>query len=244
MKKIVSLSIAVMVIGSSNLLASGIPVVDATANSQMLQQNIKQALEWAKEAQRWVDTTKHYQSQLTAYSNELATKTGVRDIMSVVKEARKLYGSGMELYSSVSSISGSLKGNMSNSNFNKLAEKLMKDSLSYDVCQGYKNNMQNICKEDQIANFKEAIFFENANQAMSESLENIDSLIKKLKNSKDIKESNDINNAINSQIALIEAHKSKIDMAMYQRTIQKDIREQKIQAESQRKFTNEWINIK
>ena len=66
MKKIVSLSIAVMIIGSSNLLASGIPVVDAVANSQMLQQNIKQALEWVKEAQRWVDTTKHYQSQLTA----------------------------------------------------------------------------------------------------------------------------------------------------------------------------------
>ncbi|MCV3419175.1 hypothetical protein L8V92_07835 [Campylobacter lari] len=36
--------------------SAGIPVVDATANSQMATQNAKEVAEWTKQATRWQDT--------------------------------------------------------------------------------------------------------------------------------------------------------------------------------------------
>ncbi|EDH6028603.1 type IV secretion system protein VirB5, partial [Salmonella enterica subsp. enterica serovar Agama] len=61
---------------------AGIPVmVDADP--------LRQA-EWVKEAQRWVDTAKHYQSQLQAYKEQLATATGLRDIQGLVAQGKSL----------------------------------------------------------------------------------------------------------------------------------------------------------
>ncbi|MEH8586798.1 type IV secretion system protein, partial [Klebsiella pneumoniae] len=61
---------------------AGIPVmVDADP--------LRQA-EWVKEAQRWVDTAKHYQSQLQAYKDQLATSTGLRDIQGLVSQGKGL----------------------------------------------------------------------------------------------------------------------------------------------------------
>ncbi|HAF4904097.1 TPA: type IV secretion system protein VirB5, partial [Salmonella enterica] len=55
---------------ASPLAHAGIPVlVDADP--------LREA-EWLKEAQRWMDTAKHYQSQIQAYKDQLATATGVR----------------------------------------------------------------------------------------------------------------------------------------------------------------------
>ena len=50
-------------LSSTLLFGSGIPVVDVVSNVQALTQNIKEIAEWAKEAERWVDTTKHFSSQ-------------------------------------------------------------------------------------------------------------------------------------------------------------------------------------
>ncbi|MFY9072292.1 type IV secretion system protein, partial [Aliarcobacter butzleri] len=77
-------------LSSTLLFSAGIPVIDAVSNAQALAQNIKTIAEWAKEAERWVDTTKHFSSQLTAYENELLSKTGIRDSVSFVKDLNKL----------------------------------------------------------------------------------------------------------------------------------------------------------
>jgi type IV secretion system protein VirB5 len=67
---------------ASPLAHAGIPVlVDADP--------LREA-EWLKEAQRWMDTAKHYQSQIQAYKDQLATATGVRDIASFVDQAKSL----------------------------------------------------------------------------------------------------------------------------------------------------------
>lgn len=231
MKNLIKFSL-VAVLATSSVMGSGIPVVDGALNSQVMTQNFKQIAEWIKEAKRWVDTTKHYTSQLNAYAEELATKTGIRDITSVLEDVREIYGSGMELYDTVNSLNKNDLKDIGKNKLNTIAKDLMIETLGANPCEKVSKDLVAICEEDNMANFKETIFFANAGESINEATKNIEKLIKKLEKSKDIKESADINNAINSQIALIETQKAQIDMAMYQRQIQKDIREQKINAES------------
>lgn len=47
-------------------------------------------LEWLKEAQRWIQTAQHYESQIQAYKDQLATATGVRNIVDFVDQAKSL----------------------------------------------------------------------------------------------------------------------------------------------------------
>ncbi|MBA1413892.1 type IV secretion system protein VirB5, partial [Klebsiella pneumoniae] len=64
------------------LAQSGIPVaVDADPMRDV---------QWAQELKRWMETARHYQSQIQAYKDQLATATGVRDIADFVDQAKGL----------------------------------------------------------------------------------------------------------------------------------------------------------
>ena len=47
-------------------------------------------VQWAQELKRWMETARHYQSQIQAYKDQLATATGVRDIADFVDQAKGL----------------------------------------------------------------------------------------------------------------------------------------------------------
>lgn len=67
---------------ASPLAHAGIPVaVDADPMRDV---------QWAQELKRWMETARHYQSQIQAYKDQLATATGVRDIADFVDQAKGL----------------------------------------------------------------------------------------------------------------------------------------------------------
>ncbi|MBQ9292937.1 MAG: transport associated protein 4, partial [Campylobacter sp.] len=89
--KIFTKMVLVSALSANLVFATGIPVVDGAMNAQTMQHNLQQVAEWLKEANRWVETTQHYSSQLDHYAKEIAIQTGVRDVVSFLKDVKSVY---------------------------------------------------------------------------------------------------------------------------------------------------------
>ena len=216
MKKFV-LSLAVAL----NLAASGIPVYDGAAFGQRQTEFFEQVKTWLEEADRWVRTTQHYKNQIDAYAKELATKTGIRDAVAFVEELKDIYAQAKSLKGSIMGISGAY-GN--ESELSPKEKELMDKFLKYDYCDDklIEKDQQTICRQKRQDTFKEVQFYIERSEDISDHVSTINKLSKKLKNSKDIKESVDIGNAIQTQVALLEAEKTQIEIYQLTRQRQKD----------------------
>lgn len=199
-------------LSSTLLFSSGIPVVDVVSNAQALAQNIKEIAEWGKELERWVDTTKHYSSQLTAYENELLSKTGIRDSVSFVKDLNKLqeyskaYGDDYLDLAKAMANPNSRIGNLSKSLFNKYNV--------FDRCENqiYKDWEKENCKMKLQREVTQIATVQETKKMVDTSAENLEKLSKRVSSSQDIKESQDIGNAINIEIAGMKIVEMKMDM--------------------------------
>ena len=203
---------------ANTVFASGIPVVDGALNGQTTQQNIKQAAEWLKEAKRWVDTTKHYSSQLNAYAEQIAAQTGVRDVTSFLKDVKSVYDEaeslGENLYE-LKDFTKDVKGSLSSR-----VKSLMDKYYDYDYCANMSgegedaDKSKNACYQNRALPIEEVAIYEKAGKNMQTRANNISKLKNKLAKSKDAKESADINNAIQAEVALMQADKIQIDLSL------------------------------
>lgn len=199
-------------LSSTLLFSSGIPVVDVVSNAQALAQNIKEIAEWGKELERWVDTTKHYSSQLTAYENELLSKTGIRDSVSFVKDLNRLqeyskaYGDDYLDLAKAMANPNSRIGNLSKSLFNKYNV--------FDRCENqiYKDWEKENCKMKLQREVTQIATVQETKKMVDTSAENLEKLSKRVSSSQDIKESQDIGNAINIEIAGMKIVEMKMNM--------------------------------
>lgn len=209
------------------VFASGIPVVDGANLAQNIQQNIKQALEWVKEANRWIETTKHYSSQLDAYSKQLASQSGVRDVSSFLKDIKSVYDEAQKLGVNLQDLQDMTKDIDKNKLSSKL-KNLMAKFFEYNYCDNFvEPTNKRICENNRIGQVQDIAYYQSEQEAMSEYAKNISNLAKKLKNSKDIKESADLNNAIQTQVALMQAEKIKIDLYTKQREANKKMMQER-----------------
>src|SRR5574344_179523 len=192
-----------------NLLnASGIPVVDGVANAQSMAQNIKTIEEWAREAERWADTASHYKNQLQAYENELLSKTGVRDSVNFLKDLNKLSDYSKMYGEDFLNITGT-----NSSYLGKMSEQLFDKYNIYDRCKNLKReweitNCKNVLKRE----VNNIATVQATNNMINKSSQNLESLGKNVSASKDIKESQDLANAINIEIGNIQVAQMKLDM--------------------------------
>lgn len=221
---------------SASLFGSGIPVVDAAANAQMAMQNLKQIAEWAKEANRWIETAAHYKNQLDAYAKQLASQSGIRNTIAFIKQVKDIYSEAKN-----TPLMGLKNTTTSDANggLNSKAKELMNKFMVYDYCSDISIvEKQNICKSQREATFEEAVFYAERSEAISDRSKIINQLANKLKGSKDIKESADIGNAIQTQVALLEAEKTQIELYRLSREKQKELlQEQKRQEYLKREAT-------
>ncbi|MGX7835305.1 transport associated protein 4 [Campylobacter fetus subsp. venerealis cfvi02/298] len=227
-------AILVSLVAANAAFSSGIPVVDAAANSQMLQQNMKQVLEWAKEAKRWTDTALHYKSQLEAYAKELEAQSGIRDAVSFLQDAKDIYDEAKAVGQNISEIKDFVSdaANIKNSLSSK-AKELMNKYFEYDRCNRYSNaQQQNICYQKQSAVVENIVFLNERSENISSYTKDLNKLAKKLKNSKDVKESADIGNAIQLKVALLQAEKIQIDLMNDKKERNKEVIEERERAEA------------
>lgn len=216
-------------LSSTLLFSAGIPVIDAVSNAQALAQNIKTIAEWAKEAERWVDTTKHFSSQLTAYENELLSKTGIRDSVSFVKDLNKLQEYSKVYGDDYLELGVALTNK--NSVIGRKANQLFDKYNIFDECKNeiYKDWEKEACQNKLTREVETIATVQETKKIVDKSSQNLEDLSKKISNTRDIKESSDVANAINMEIAQMQIVQMKMDMLSKQNQAQEKAEEEQKQ---------------
>ena len=200
------------VLSTQLLFSSGIPTVDVLAIAQSLWQNIKEIAEWAEYAERWSETASHYSNQLTAYEKELVSKTGIRDSVQFMKDLDRLkkysesYGDD---YLDLAKAMANPKSRVGNQ-----ARNLFEKYNVFDRCENqiYKDWEKENCKMKLQREVTQIATVQESNIMVAKTAENLEALTKKAANTQDIKDSQDIANAINMEMAQMQIIQMKIDM--------------------------------
>ncbi|ALW49327.1 type IV secretion system protein [Campylobacter jejuni] len=206
--------------------SAGIPVVDVTANQQMSVQNAKEIAEWAKQASRWTETVSHYQKQIQAYKDELLSKTGVRDSVSFLRDIKQIYSDFAEAGENIQSFYNNVLRDPQDFLSDK-GNEIFGKYTSFDRCNYnfMSQNEKNICKINLITYAAQVETYNQASKQMDTISETLKKLQDKLVNSKDIKESTDVGNAIQLEVAKIQMVKNQIDLANASYENQRKIKE-------------------
>ncbi|EKT0033591.1 type IV secretion system protein [Salmonella enterica] len=213
---------------ASPLTYAGIPVlVDADPLREM---------EWLKEAQRWMDTAKHYQSQIQAYKDQLATATGVRDIADFVDQAKSLKADLEKLRKPGQALNDLLLSGGSSGQFDALYEKY---KGIFDTCNaGQSGSYANVCKQQVI---NKAIQLEQTNEIqdqVNQTLGEINNLSRRVALSKDSKESQDLANSIQLKSVMLNTLTNQWEMSV--KAAEK--REQALEAERVKQWNQQQLN--
>ncbi|EAH5216488.1 type IV secretion system protein, partial [Campylobacter jejuni] len=226
--------------------SAGIPVVDVTANQQMATQNAKQVAEWAKDASRWTETVAHYQKQIQAYKDELLSKTGIRDSVTFLKDIKQIYSDFAEAGQNIQSFYNDVLRDPQNFLSDK-GNEIFGKYTSFDRCNFdfLSQSEKNICKMNLITYAAQVETYNQASKQMDTISQTLQKLQDKLVNSKDIKESTDVGNAIQLEVAKIQMVKNQVDLANSsyenQRKIQENMAIQEY-SKSLQNFHNEAIS--
>ncbi|ECK7568745.1 type IV secretion system protein, partial [Campylobacter coli] len=217
--------------------SAGIPVVDATANQQMATQNAKQIAEWAKEASRWTETVSHYQKQIQAYKDELLSKTGIRDSVSFVKDVKQIYSDFAESGQNIQSFYNDVLRDPQDFLSDKGSE-IFGKYTSFDRCNFdfMSQSEKNICKMNLITYAAQVETYNQASIQVNIVAKSLEKLHQKLIESKDIKETNGINNAINVEKTKLEIIKTNLEISNMHYENQRRIR----QDQAAQLFQNQW----
>lgn len=214
------------VLSTQLLFSSGIPTVDVLAIAQSLGQNIKEIAEWAEYAERWSETASHYSNQLTAYEKELVSKTGIRDSIQFMKDLERLkkysesYGDD---YLDLAKAMANPKSRVGNQ-----ARNLFEKYNVFDRCENqiYKDWEKENCKMKLQREVTQIATVQESNMMVSKTAENLEALTKKAANTQDIKDSQDIANAINIEMAQLQVVSMKMDMLEKQNVAQEKAEEE------------------
>lgn len=201
-----------LLLSSSLLFSSGIPVVDILGNAQTMAQNIKEIAEWAEQASRWAETVSHYQSQLQAYEDQLLSQSQIRNSVQFVKDIREFSKFAKTYNGDFMSLSTDIMSD--NSIIAIRARSLFNRYNLFDDCEEnyYTTVEKNICKNKMTRRVQEIAVYQEANDTLGDITDDLNSLATKLANSSDIKESQDINNAIQIKLAQVEVVKAQVSL--------------------------------
>ena len=204
---------------ASPLAHAGIPVaVDADPMRDV---------QWAQELKRWMETARHYQSQIQAYKDQLATATGVRDIADFVDQAKGLKP-GQALNDLL--LSGGSSGQ-----FDALYEKYK----IFDTCNtAQSGSYANVCKQQVI---NKAIQLEQTDEVqnqVSQTLGEINSLSNRVALAKDSKESQDLANSIQLKSVMLNTLTTQWEMSV--KAAEK--RENALEAERVKQWNQQQLN--
>ncbi|EFC4077582.1 type IV secretion system protein VirB5 [Escherichia coli] len=196
--------LAIAIAYSSSVFA-GIPVVDTVGNAQEL-------AHWTEKLKQWTETVQHYKNQLQAYKDQLATATGIRDIQGLVAQGKSLKNDITNLQKQGINLDELLtSGNAPTGTLDSLYNRF-KD---YDVCDAKQAaSYINICKQETVNKAWALEQTSEVQERISDALNDISNLTDRLANSKDIKESQDLANAVQAKSIQLNVLSQQWEMNM------------------------------
>jgi len=151
--------------------------------------------------------------QIDIAKDKLATVTGVRDIISFQQEMGQLM-EFMDNYSlDFMDLTNDIIDNPK-SQIGQYAKRLFDQYNLFDDCNyDYMNQDQKrICKSGMVRNVQEIATYQHTTQKLKKIMENLKSLSDKRAQSKDVKQSADVANAMQMQLAQLEIIKTQVEM--------------------------------
>lgn len=211
---------------ASPLAHAGIPVaVDADPMRDV---------QWAQELKRWMETARHYQSQIQAYKDQLATATGVRDIADFVDQAKGLKAD-LGLRKPGQALNDLLLSGGSSGQFDALYEKYK----IFDTCNtAQSGSYANVCKQQVI---NKAIQLEQTGRGSEPGKPDpgeINSLSNRVALAKDSKESQDLANSIQLKSVMLNTLTTQWEMSV--KAAEK--RENALEAERVKQWNQQQLN--
>lgn len=196
-----------VLLGTSFFSTAGIPVaVDADP-----MRDVQWAQDWGQKIKEWTDTAAHYKSQIQAYKDQLATATGVRNIASFTNELSNLQSELTNIYkqgdSYISSFTNDPTGSLSSE-----AQSLFKKYGAFDMCNTVSDKNNSVCKARIVATAANIEQGNVINKQLSNSMSQIQTLSSRIESSKDVKESQDLANALQAQSLKMQAIKMQYDV--------------------------------
>jgi len=158
-----------------------------------------------------MQTAQHYQSQIQAYKNQLATATGVRDIADFVDQAKSLKSDLEKLRKPGQTLNDLLLSGGTSGQFDALYAKYR----VFDTCNAEQSgSYANTCKQLVI---NKAIQFEQTGEIqeqVSQTLGEINGLSNRIALSKDTKESQDLANSIQLKSVMLNTLTDQWEMSV------------------------------
>lgn len=173
----------------------------------------KAVIEYAEQAKRWSEEIIHYKDQIEAYEKELLAATEIRDSVQFMKDIQEFNNFTQNYSLDFLDLKDDILGNPS-SQVGEYAKELFDKYEIFDDCNyEYMNDKQKeICKNDMVRSVQEVATYQAYKDKLSSSSTKLGDLSQKLANSKDIKESQDIQNAIQMELAQLEVAKAQVEL--------------------------------
>lgn len=188
--------------------AGGIPVVDGVHITTDVKNQIQS---WALEAERFSERVQQFKTDYENQVKQLSSMTGVRDIAGFLNEAKsvleqvkdldKWIGNSQEILSNGKDIlSGELRKIFDSYKLTHLCEK-GGNLVERKHCEG--EIILDVIKQTQ--NKKKL-------KTVNQRIKKINQIAKRMETSKDVKETQDLSNAMQTQIALLQSDKMLMDI--------------------------------
>lgn len=209
---------------------AGIPVVDAIGNAQEM-------AHWLEKVKQWEDTVIHYDREINAYKNQLATATGIRNVQLFLRQAKnlakdieQLQERGISLNDLLTTTNGSYTSELNN---------LYGKYKVFDSCaENAKGNYQDACKK-MVINQAVAIEETTAIQKqITDTVSDISDLSNRISESTDSKESQDLANVVTAKSVQLNALTSQWEMSVKQT----ELRNQMLANQRQKAFQEQQLN--
>ena len=205
------------------LVQAGIPVVDPAAAGQRQMSMLQTVQQWAKEAKQWTDTVSHYKNELKAYADQLAS------------QAHSLYGEINGLKSEFTPVIDLVSGGKNALSAN--AKSLFEKYNLFDRCKNLRQGEITSCEANIVSTVESMSFLDSFESNVNSKLKTIDKLAKRMTKSEDVKESQDLKNAMDVQLAALQSQKVQLDLFNARQTeYRRLMNEQQKQLASQRRL--------
>lgn len=226
--------ISLLILSSPSFAGIPVSVVASAPETISFTETLKT---WAEEAKRWADTASHYKSELKAYADQLASQTGIRDVQAFIGEAHSLYGEINNLKSEFTPVID-LVSNGKNA-LSAKAKSLFEKYNIFDRCKNLRAGEITACEANIVSTVESMSFLDSFESNVNGKLKTIDKLAKRMAKSSDVKESQDLKNAMDVQLAALQSQKVQLDLFnSRQMEYRRLMHEQQKQLASQRRLNS------
>lgn len=213
MKFVKSTTLAVaLALGSITAHAGGIPTVDSAAIGNQIKT-------WGIEAQRWTKQLNQYKQDFENQKNQLLQQTGILQGMTGVRD---MAGFMNEVKSTLKDVADLDKWLGDTNSILKHGKDILSDNLkkafdeygATNLCKNSNSFIQKKCEGEIIVEVLKKEKIDQNARKLEKRISTIENIAGKMKNAKDMKEAQDLSNAMQTQMALLQSDKIAMDLAL------------------------------